>query len=175
MFQQLITCFDSPAYMRRSRHVEAEWNAVLLACGRRHQEWLEMPLLRLAQLRSVLAGQWNAVPRLQAVGEQLEALFVTYQPQLAIAVPPAPEAAGPRVTALRDSFRRFNTRWQKFVREYDLSLLNRLREDYNAFYLLEKECAMISPRIARIGFEVLPPAGPEDLLREFPVLPEISA
>lgn len=175
MFQQLIACFDTPSYMRRSRSVQAEWNAVKSACERRRAQWLEMPLLRLAQLRQAVAGQWAAVPGLSAVGSQLQTLYDTHQPQLAVPVEPDLQSASSRLLLLQDSFARFNRRWRKFVQDYDLSVLNRLRRDYNEFYLLEKECAMISPKIARRGFTPLDAAGPQDLLREFPLLPEIPA
>ena len=172
MFQQLISCFDTPSYMRRSRSVEAEWNAVKSVCVRKRTQWLEMPLLRLAQLRQAVAGQWSAVPGLSSVGDQLQSLYEEHQPELAVPVDHDPLAAGGRLATLKDSFDRFNRRWLKFVHEYDLEILNRLRRDYNEYYLLEKECAMISPKIARIGFTILEPVGPDDLLREFPLLPE---
>lgn len=172
MFQQLISCFDTPSYMRRSRSVEAEWNAVKSVCARQRTQWLEMPLLRLAQLRQSVAGQWSAVPGLSFMAARLQSLFDEYQPELAVPVDHDPLAAPGRLATLQDSFERFNRRWLKFVREYDLEILNRLRRDYNEYYLLEKECAMISPKTARIGFAVLEPVGPDDLLREFPLLPE---
>lgn len=173
MFQQLISCFDTPSYMRRSRSVEAEWNAVKSACLRKRTHWLEMPLLRLAQLRQTVDGQWSAVPGLSAMGHQLQALFDKHQPELAVPVDHAPLCAPARLATLKDSFDRFNRRWLKFVHEYDLETLNRRRGDYNEYYLLEKECAMISPKIARMGFIMLEPVRPDDLLREFPLLPEI--
>ena len=64
----------------------------------------------------------------------------------------------------------FNRRWSRFLGEFELSEVNRLRQGYNDFYVLEKECAGASPQVAKYGFEPLPPAKDEDLLRWFPLI-----
>lgn len=175
MFQQLITCFDSPAYMRRSRGVEAAWNDVVSAFRRKREEWLEMPLLRLAQLHSLTHGQWSLAPELAAWSDTLDELLVEFKPMLAVEIGyTGSDAIHRSCQRLQKSFARFNWRWEKFVGEYDFSTLNKLRSDYNEFYLLEKECAMISPGVARIGYEPLQPIGPDYLLKEFPFLPDLD-
>jgi len=52
----------------------------------------------------------------------------------------------------------------------DLTTVNRAREDYNRYYLFEKECAVGSARTARMGFAVLSPMTLEDVARHFPLL-----
>jgi hypothetical protein len=49
--------------------------------------------------------------------------------------------------------------------------LNALREAYNRHYLLEKECAVRSVRLARQGFQPLEPLTAGDLNALFPPLP----
>ena len=56
----------------------------------------------------------------------------------------------------------------------DLGPLNRAREQYNRWYLLEKECAMRSTRSATGGFETIPSATVADLSAAFPPLPVFS-
>ena len=43
---------------------------------------------------------------------------------------------------LKESIERFNRRWQEFLHQVDLTHVNRLRDGYNRYYLLEKECAV---------------------------------
>ena len=71
---------------------------------------------------------------------------------------------------LREAIERFNQRWLAFVSKLDLEKLNALRDGYNRFYLMEKECALGSARIARQGYRKLDPLSPEDLLKMFPPL-----
>jgi hypothetical protein len=66
---------------------------------------------------------------------------------------------------------RFNGEWELFLRGLDLTPINRLREGYNRYYVIEKECAVRSVRTAREGFEPLPPVTTDDLRRMFPPLP----
>jgi hypothetical protein len=65
--------------------------------------------------------------------------------------------------------------FQQVVGQYggglDLRSANLLRDRYNQFYVLEKECALGSSRLARQGFQRLNPLGPEDLLKILPLLP----
>jgi hypothetical protein len=53
----------------------------------------------------------------------------------------------------------------------DLSQVNALRDGYNRYYVLEKECASRSPRTARHGFRPLPPLTADDLAALLPPLP----
>ena len=72
------------------------------------------------------------------------------------------------------SFQRFNERWSKYLHEVDLGPINRLRDGYNRYYLLEKECALWSARIAQSGFVPLNFVTTADLLKEFP-LPRVPS
>ena len=50
---------------------------------------------------------------------------------------------------------RFNERWRRVLDETDLTEVNRRRDEHNRWYLLEKECFVGSPHIARQGFRPL--------------------
>ena len=66
---------------------------------------------------------------------------------------------------------KFNRRWQEFLTGVDLAPVNKLRADYNRYYLLEKECAVRSARLARQGFVPLAPLTLTDLEAALPFLP----
>ncbi len=68
----------------------------------------------------------------------------------------------------------FNRRWTAFLPTVDRAGVNKLRDDYNRHYVLEKECAVRSVVVARHGFRPLPPLTTADLVEALPVLPEIS-
>ena len=53
----------------------------------------------------------------------------------------------------------------------NLDRVNEVRERYNRYYLLEKECALGSSRVARSGFQRLDSLLPDDFLRIMPLLP----
>jgi hypothetical protein len=83
----------------------------------------------------------------------------------------SPRALRRAVVVLQTSIRRFNRRWSAFLAELDLAPLNKQRDDYNRYYVLEKECALRSPRLAREGFRELRPLTLDDLAAQFPPLP----
>ncbi len=102
----------------------------------------------------------------------LQELHREWQPRLRTVVRSARTAAE-IIHALSDlvrSFERFNRRWLEFVNEIDLAHVNELRDGYNRFYVLEKECALFSSRIAREGFVPMRPAELNDVLDAFPLL-----
>jgi len=71
---------------------------------------------------------------------------------------------------LIQSVERFNRRWSKYLNELELDSINQMRRDYNRFYLLEKECALFSSRVASDGFVPLKSLTTADLLAEFPLI-----
>jgi hypothetical protein len=73
--------------------------------------------------------------------------------------------------SLGDAVVRFNFLWAGLLQDIDLTHLNALRDGYNRYYVIEKECVVRSRDIALAGFKPLPPLTPADLAREFPPLP----
>jgi hypothetical protein len=72
---------------------------------------------------------------------------------------------------LRESLEFFNRRWQPFLEEVDLTWVNELRDGYNRYYVIEKECVVRLPSLARQGFEPLAPATPAEVAAVLPLLP----
>jgi hypothetical protein len=175
LFKQVQAQYGAPAYVRRAREVEAALSDVLHSCRMRRDEWLPMVRLRLGVLRG-LAGDWGALLPWLADEDQagvLGDLERDLQPRLRLPVEPTSSAWALR-RALREllqSIARFNHRWQEFLPSVDLSRVNELRDGYNRFYLLEKECAMRSPRLALQGFRPLEPLTTADLAALLPPLP----
>jgi hypothetical protein len=175
-FNEVLAQYDGPAYLRRARRVQAAYDQLLDLCRRQREEWLVMVRVRLATLRA-LAGRWDVLAPHLADERQLrdlEELWTQLDPHLRAPIEPDPSPRMLRgaLGELGDSVRRFNRRWVAFVREQDLGPLNAERANYNRYYLLEKECAVRSPFIARAGYKPLDPLTTDDLLAALPPLAE---
>lgn len=68
-----------------------------------------------------------------------------------------------------DSAERYNRNWCSYIDGLDLELVNKPRRDFNKFYVLEKECAFGSARVAD-GFEPLGMIDSSFLYGRFPLL-----
>lgn len=69
---------------------------------------------------------------------------------------------------------RFDRRWEEALAIADLSDVNRKRDGYNRNYLIEKECAISSPVLAKRGFLKLEPLSAKDLQSVYPMLNEFE-
>jgi hypothetical protein len=157
---ELLAQYDAPAYVRRARGVEAALENLLARCKKQRQDLLAMVRLRVGVLRA-LAGEWAVL--LPYLGEEqvasLEQLHIALAPKLRVEVKVTSSRRTLRraLYDLNESIERFNRRWQVHLRQQDLDIINSLREGYNRYYILEKECALRSSALARKGFEPLPP------------------
>jgi len=172
LFQAL---YDAPAYVRRARETEAAYDRLLERCLRQRTEWLMMVRIRLGTLRA-LAGEWVAVLPCLADEEQLRQLEqlhaeLTPKPRTTLAPTRSHRRLRGVLVGLRESIERFNHRWHSYLPTVDLTYVNELRDGYNNYYLLEKECALRSGRLARQGFVRLEPLTTEDLFVALPLLP----
>jgi hypothetical protein len=172
VLQELVGRYDAPAYVRRARAVEGAYQDLLARCRVQKAEWAAMVRLRVGQLFA-LAQTPEALQPLLADEAQLQMLCELHAdmaPELRVPVEPTRSQWTLRA-ALRDlieSIERFNRRWQEYLRDFDVSYVNTLREGYNRYYLLEKECAMRSAAVARRGFSRLEPLRPEEVAELFP-------
>jgi hypothetical protein len=175
LLKQFMSQYDAPAYARRARQVQEAYEHLLSRCRRQREEWLPMIRLCVGRLRA-LAGDWNALRPLLADDAQvavLQDLEAALAPRLRVPVEPT---SSTRVLAsalqeLRESIERFNRRWQEFLHKVDVTRVNELRDGYNRYYLLEKECAFRSPRLARQGFRRLEPLTLDEIAVLLPPLP----
>src|SRR5262245_44281071 len=172
--RQVLAQHGPPAYARRGTQVEAAYEELLNQLRRQREEWLDMPRLHLGVLHA-LAGDWPRLRPLLADDGQLAALLELeriLRPRLRCRSEATSSTHKLRLALLDlvESLERFNRRWQLFLPTVDLTSINQLRDGYNRYYVLEKECAVRSPRIARQGFRPLPPLAVADLTVELPAL-----
>lgn len=173
-FKQLLLQYDAPAYIRRARSVRLAWEQLLERCRRQRDEWLKMARLRIGLLYG-LVGDWKNLESLLQDAEQtivLHRLHEELSPRLRTTVMPTASARTLRQAGreLQESLERFNERWHSYLHAVDLTEVNELRDGYNRYYVLEKECAVRSARVARQGFSRLSPLTHEDLFVRFPLL-----
>ena len=174
-FNQVASYYGAPAYIRRANRVEAAFKEILDRCQKQRAEWLVMARIRLGTLR-MLAADWFALRPLLRDEQQIDVLR-----QLDVALEPKPRlledatrSRGKLRRALRElivNLEQFNRRWQEFLAGVDLTAVNKLRADYNRYYVLEKECAVRSARLARQGFVPLAPLTRAELEAALPLLP----
>jgi len=173
--KRFMTLYDAPAYARRARQVQEAFDQLVSRCRRQRDEWLAMVRIRLATL-GALAEDWDRLRPWLAEEEQVGALrqlHADLAPRLRLPVERSDSERLLRraLGELTESIERFNRRWQEFLNEVDLTHVNRLRDGYNRYYLLEKECAVRSARVARQGFHRLEPLTVDGLAALLPLLP----
>src|SRR6185312_9186036 len=69
------------------------------------------------------------------------------------------------------SIERFNHRWRRFLESLNLGPANQVIDQYNKYYVLEKECVMGSSRLAARFFTPIQLLSSERLLQDHPLLP----
>ncbi len=175
LVQEFVAQYDAPAYVRRARRVEEALAALVARCRRQRDEWLEIVRMRLGRL-DALAGEWEALAAFLDGDDQpamLRQLYGALEPRLRHRLERTlnPSVLWRALTDLAASIERFNRRWERFLAGVDLAEVNALRDGYNRYYLLEKECAVRSPRVARQGYRRLEPLTTADLATLLPPLP----
>ena len=168
--KELLGIFDVPAFARRGQDLEHSLLRLRHRSRARRREMLDMVRLRLRQW--ALAADGPAADAI-AFAEPIAGLW-----PLAEADPPrwAARPAGPRrlraiARDLVASVERFNRRWLDHLDGLDLGPINRQVDDYNRYYLLEKECSLGSARLAARNFVPKVHVTLDDLQGEFPPLP----
>jgi hypothetical protein len=174
-FQEFLARYDVPAYVRRARRVEDAWHDTLRQCQTQRNKWLLMPRILLGQLHGLSEGWAALCPWLagEAQTDVLEQLHRELAPKPRLPTAPTSSARALRAALLEtlSSVERFNVRWRAYLPGVDLTRANEARENYNRYYLIEKECAMRSSRLARVGYRRLEMLTADDLLRALPLLP----
>jgi hypothetical protein len=173
-FQQMIAATDGPAYVRRARRVHDAFEQLLHQCRQQRDEWLMFVRLSLGTLYA-LAGSWEAVRPCLQDDESLELLRRLHdelQPHLRVPIAPTTSVRALKATLaeLIDGLKRFNRRWREHIHKLDVQPINELRDGYNRYYVLEKECALRNAAAARFGFQRLPPLTIADILQRLPLL-----
>jgi hypothetical protein len=170
LLQQLTAMFDAPAYIRRARHVERAYEDLIERCARKRMALLAGVRLHLGWIfRSAKTDEL-----LQCGVEVAESIAVVTREsgwRQRENVTSNRLISNSSLCDLQASIARFNRRWSAFLEQLDLSEINRLRDGYNRYYLLEKECAVGSERLASLTFRRLEPVTIDELRDRFPLLP----
>src|SRR5688572_14168031 len=150
----MMSQYGGPAFLRRAHRAHAALTPLPAKQTKTRVAWLGIVEIRLITVQC-LARDWGRLrPWLSPTDIQLlERLNSQLQPVLRAPVSPTRREAAIRsaLVELSESLRRFNDRWRKLIAGTDLGEVNQRRDEYNRYYLLEKECAVGSPRIARQG------------------------
>ena len=166
----------APAYVRRARQLEEAFEQFLNRCRQQREELLCMVRTRIGALQA-LAGEWAVLrPWLREENQVglLRDLHTLLRPRPCWSPRPTSSCAGTAASALQElcvSVEYFNRRWQVFLQTVDRDAVDESRDAYNRYYLLEKECALRSARLARQGFYRQPSLTVEELAALLPPLP----
>jgi hypothetical protein len=173
--KRFLAQYDVPAYVRRARQVEEAFEQLLRQCQQQREELLTMVRTRIGVVQA-LAGGWEVLrPWLKDENQisSLRHLHNVLRPQPRF--PPGPTSSmrvlRRALHELCESIHHFNRRWQGFLQTVDLTTVNELRDGYNRYYLVEKECALRSARLARQGFRRLEHLTVDELAVLLPPLP----
>ena len=171
--RQILGMFEVPAFARRGQDLDFLLARLLDRLVRERTKMLEMVRLR--------TRQWTAVAVSPADGSELffgpidERILSVMNPMPIWAASPGPKRK--RVVAVRDliaSVDRFNRRWSKFLHDLKLEPFNAQIDNYNRYYLLEKECVFGSAKVAARGFQPVSRLTIEGLLEDHPLLPMLE-
>ncbi|MDR3618953.1 MAG: hypothetical protein P4L85_06345 [Paludisphaera borealis] len=168
--RELMGMFDAPAFARRGQDMEYALSGLHNRCRLQRAGMLDMVHVRLRQWSRAAVGPDDGNDAFRASIDVLWTLSQAEPPQWAAS--PAPTRQ--RRTIARDlvaSVERFNDRWLRQVAKHDLQPLNAMIEQYNVYYVIEKECVMSSARLASRFFEPVAPLSIASILADHPLLP----
>jgi hypothetical protein len=168
--KELMGLFDVPAFARRGQDLEITLRRLHERCRSAREALLDMVRLRLRQWSRAATGPqaWSEV--FVSSIEPLWPLSGAEDPNWAEA--PAPFRQRSIIaTDLIASVVRFNHRWTQFLDRLNLDPVNLVIDQYNRYYVLEKECVMGSARLAARHFSPVPNITRETLSHDHPSLP----
>jgi hypothetical protein len=168
--KELMGLFDVPAFARRGQDVELTLLRLHGRCRSTRESLLDMVRTRLRQWSHAATGPraWSDV-FVQSI-EPLWTLSGAEEPRWAEELAPLRR----RSIIGRDliaSVIRFNQRWTQYLERLNLEPANFIIDQYNRYYVLEKECVMGSARLAARHFIPVPKVTAETLLHDHPTLP----
>jgi hypothetical protein len=175
IFQTALASYGAPAYVRRAHRVEAALTKLLNEGRKQRDEWAVMVGVHLVTLGG-LAGTWDRLLPLLADVEQVDALdrlWEMLQPEVLVRIEPTTSERRLRreLEGLVREIEAFNRRWAEHLPTIDVTHVNRERDGFNRWYVLEKECAVRSMAVARQGFVTMAMMTRAELEERLPLLP----
>lgn len=171
--KELLGLFDTPAFVRRGTDVEF---AILQLRGRLKRDRLaklDMVHLRLKQWARSATSPDDYRDVFAAAIFPWYALTAAESPQWAL-VSASPRSRRSVANDLIKSAERFNKRWSETLGAIRLEPINRQIENYNRYYVFEKECVLGSTRLAARHFVPKSFLTLDLLIEEFPYLPQLD-
>ncbi len=168
--KELMGLFDLPAFARRGQDVEITLRRLHERCRSARHDLLDMVRVRLRQWSHSATGPEDWSPVFSHSIEPLWGLSRADDPRWAEAAAPLRQ----RSIIARDliaSVLRFNQRWTQFLDRLNLEPANLVIDQYNRYYVLEKECVMGSARLAARHFIPVARITTQTLLVDHPLLP----
>jgi len=168
--KELLGLFDVPAFARRGQDLEYSLARLRLRSGRVRDGMLDMVRLRLRQWAALADGPGADSFVFHGSIAGLWPLAGAEPPRWATRTASLRKLRG----VARDliaSIERFNRRWLDHLDGLDLTSINRQVDDYNRYYLLEKECSLGSARLAARHFVPKARVTLDELRDELPPLP----
>jgi hypothetical protein len=168
--KELLGLFDAPAFARRGVDLESALGRLHTRCRRQRGVLLEMVELRLRQWASAATGINDVAGAFAAPIAPLWSLCTAATSAWAL----KPGSSRRRRAIARDlvaSVTRFNRRWAGFLDELNLAPVNRMIDQYNRYYVFEKECVIGSFRLALRHFTPRARLTRADLDEVYPTLP----
>lgn len=166
LFGYIAGRYGPPAFVRRQQQVEAAWQAILHECRTEYERLLTPIRWQIAVVAAMLeipaSDEFDAKCALLRINLEVERRWRRPHEM--------PRRARIEFERLVASARQFDQHWTAFVKAVDLAEVNRLREGYNRYFVLEKECALRSERLAQLGFQPLSPATHTALFAQFSTL-----
>lgn len=174
IFQQIAGSFDEPAFLRRARKTQAAWDSLLQHAEVSRESMLAVVRVKLALLTSIMFSRETDLRDIVSAAD-LELLQNCHDEWTKLLRGRSRRARRPiQVSTALVRFveigERFNRQWNSHVRGLNFDHVNALRDGYNKYYVIEKECALQSHRTAVRGFRPLPDVGPDDVLKHLPLL-----
>jgi hypothetical protein len=168
--KELLGLFDVPAFARRGQDLESALIRLRSRTQGHRNAMLDMVRLRLRQWAGAASGPDADVRYFVESIASLWPLTDSEPPRWA-----SRSASHWRLKSIaRDliaSVERFNRRWIEHLDRVDLGPINRMVDDYNRYYLLEKECSLGSARLASRNFVPKVRVSLDEFRAEFPPLP----
>ena len=168
--KELLGLFDVPAFARRGQDLESSLARLRWRCRRARGGMLDMVRLRLRQWASAADGPGTESLIFASSIEGLWPLAEAGAPKWAARAAPLRRLRG-IARDLIASVERFDRRWLEHLGGLDLAPINRQVDDYNRYYLLEKECSLGSARLAARHFVPKARVTLDDVRLELPPLP----
>jgi hypothetical protein len=168
--KELIGLFDVPAFARRGQDLELALDRLDRRCRVARSGMLDMVRTRLRQWAHAATspGAWAAI--FEEPIEPLWTLSGAEAPRWASQNSPLKRQIAIAQDLLA-SVVRFNHRWSLYLKNLNVEPTNHLIEQYNRYYVLEKECIMGSARLAAQHFVPAARVTADTLIRDHPLLP----